>query len=766
MKTSSLVGAVSLAVASTGAYAAEPGADTRVLQEIVVTAQKRVQSLQDVPISLTVVGGDLIENNRITDLGDLSQYVPNLQTREGTEGSEIVMRGVGNSGGTNFGFQSPVGIFVDGLYHGRLNQARIAYLDVDRVEVMRGPQSTLFGMNTIVGAISVVSKTPTKTPEANVRVLFDPQYRNAQVTGAVSGPLSDTLTARLAASFTQEDGYVYNTLLDKPQGGSDDQSARLTLQWEPSEALTVTGRFEYGTRNSDGMNWRSLTPPSNAADLARMLAIDPDAEFSYRSLNTSQDDHRARVRSIDTSMTVDYDLNGFTLTSISGYSRFSRKDRIGFSVSPIDVGGIRGQEMFDQYSQELRIAAPTTGRLEYIAGVYYQKSDQTYLRPADFILGNFIPALAALPSASLQTFAQDFFQEFKAAAVFGQATWKFTDAFRVTVGARYSDEKQKAHSFLDWLRPGTTGQANALTPGTPAYANADFVFNTLFGNVAHTNRGSSSDSGFLPEAKLQWEPSSTTMFYASYGKGKKSGGFNDRDSKNLNWQFGPEKSTNYELGTKLKLAGGAALLNVSLFQTKFENMQLSYFSLPQLLFIVENAAKATSQGIEADAVWRMTDHFTVNLSAAWLQKAQFDEFVSRCVPAPTVPSCVASAQSPTGGYQRNDGFDLNAPRKTASLGLEWSGSISDHVRVDARVDANYRDGSQDRLNNSLPVSGATFVNGRVGFTMDNGWSFGIVGQNLTDKRWVGGWTGSLWPGMYLGSVSAPRNFAIEVGYRL
>ena len=496
-----------------------------------------------------------------------------------------------------------------------------------------------------------------------------------------------------------------------------------------------------------------------------MLAIDPRAEFSFKSLNTSQDQHDQRISSLDASVTVDYDFNGHTLTSITGYSKFAKNDFNGFSVTPVSVGQIRGEEDYKQYSQELRIASPTSGRLEYIAGLYYQTSDQAYLRPADFILGNFIPALAALPSAGLQTFAQDFFQDFKTYAIFGQATFKMTDSFRVTAGARYYKEDQDARSFLDWLVPGTTGQANALKKGTPAYANADFVFNTLFGNVAHTNKGSASDDGFLPEVKLQWDPSSQAMFYASYGKGKKSGGFNDRDSRNINWQFGPEKSTNYEVGTKLTLLDGSALLNMSLFQTKFENMQLSYFSLPQLLFIVENAAKATSQGIEADAVWRLSRGFAVNVSAAWLQKAKFDEFRSRCVPAATVPTCIATPASPTGGFQNNSGFDLNAPKTTASVGLEWNGQLNSSMSLNGRLDANYRSGSQDRLNNALPVESVTFVNGRVGLKMDNGWSIGLVGRNLTDKRHVGGWTGSLWPGMYLGSVSDPRNFSIEVTYR-
>lgn len=762
---SSVFGAVAMAVASAGLVAADSAGGSAVLEEIVVTAQKRVQSLQDVPISLTVLTGERIASNHITDLGEMSQYIPNLQTREGTEGAEIVLRGVGNSGGTNFGFQSPVGIFLDGIYHGRLNQGRIAYYDVERIEVMRGPQSTLFGMNTIVGAISVVSRRPTADPELQFGVLYDPEYNNTELTGVLSGPLSDTLNARFATRITQEDGYVYNTLFNKPHGGVDDQSARLTLAWNPSDALSVTTRIDYGKRFADGYNWRALTAPTTATDLSRMLAIDPRAEFSFKSLNTSQDQHDQRISSLDASVTVDYDFNGHTLTSITGYSKFAKNDFNGFSVTPVSVGQIRGEEDYEQYSQELRIASPTSGRLEYIAGLYYQTSDQAYLRPADFILGNFIPALAALPSAGLQTFAQDFFQDFKTYAIFGQATFKMTDSFRVTAGARYYKEDQDARSFLDWLVPGTTGQANALKKGTPAYANADFVFNTLFGNVAHTNKGSASDDGFLPEVKLQWDPSSQAMFYASYGKGKKSGGFNDRDSRNINWQFGPEKSTNYEVGTKLTLLDGSALLNMSLFQTKFENMQLSYFSLPQLLFIVENAAKATSQGIEADAVWRLSRGFAVNVSAAWLQKAKFDEFRSRCVPAATVPTCIATPASPTGGFQNNSGFDLNAPKTTASVGLEWNGQLNSSMSLNGRLDANYRSGSQDRLNNALPVESVTFVNGRVGLKMDNGWSIGLVGRNLTDKRHVGGWTGSLWPGMYLGSVSDPRNFSIEVTYR-
>lgn len=743
------------------AHSALAQTEELVLQEVTVTATKRTESLQDVPISVAVVDGALLSSYGIADLNEARQYIPNLQYQEGTEGASIVMRGFGNSGGTNFGFDSPVGTFVDGVYHGRLNQTRLAFMDLERIEVLRGPQSTLFGMNTVAGAISVISRQPTDSFEASFRAEYDPKYGNGELQGVISGPLTETVSARLAVMTTDEDGYLKNTFLDRDFGGFDDDAARLTLRWNPTDQLTVSTKLEYAKRFQNGVNAQALTPPSDPATLARMIAADPQAAFSPDDLDVSTGNFFRDIESKEAVVTVDYAFDSFTVTSLTAYSDFLEKSWLDLAYSPIPLGQTRAIEDFDQVSQELRIASSTPGRLSYLAGIYYQRSTLEHKRPLDFILGNYVPAFAGTPSGELQTYAGDFEQTYKTLAGFGQATLSITDALRVTAGARYSSERKNASSHYEWLVPGTTGTENALTPGTPEFAAADLVFNSVFRIVRHRDSGRYKENSFLPELKLQWDASDDINLYAGFGKGEKAGGFNDRDNRAINFSFDPETSTNYEIGTKMRLLGGAAQLDVAIFHTQFEDMQVSVFDLPNLVFIVDNAAQATTEGIELEGRWRLSQPLTLNAAFGWLHKARFDQFLVQCVAGPADPACLST---PDGDFRDDGGNDLNAPKYTGNVGLEYNHELSSGRSFTARGDVAYRSGSEDLVNRVGRVTSATFVNGLLGIQSERGWNYALVLKNITDERHVSTRSTSLFPGMFTGEVSPPRTVAVQVGY--
>ena len=755
------------AIANAQEVAAEGAgnADTGGVREIVVTAQKREERLHDVPISVAVVDQKLLNDYGLREIADVRQYVPNLQFEEGVEGASITLRGFGNTGGTNFGFDSPVGTFVDGVYHGRLNQARLPFFDVERIEVLRGPQSTLFGMNTVAGAISVISRAPTRALSGYANIEYDPTDRGIRGYGAVSGPLSSTVTARLAFDGTTQNGFLYNTLLDRHYGGNDQYGARALFRWTPINTLTVDAKFEIARRHQDGINQRALSPPSDPATLARMLAIDSEAAFSPTSSKVSQNRSFDDNRSKEAVLTARYDLPRLSLTSVTAYSQFDERSMLGqLAFSPIQVAATRGFENFHQLSQEFRVASTGSNTIDYLAGVFYQRSTLANSRPLDFYLANYLPAFEGTASGNKQTYLSTFNQTYTTRAAFAQLTWRITDTLKLIGGARYGNERKKARSYFDWLRPGGSTPADALTPGTQAFADANFVFHDLFQIERHRDSGRYHDTSFLPEAKLQWQPGPDINIYASYGKGEKAGGFNDRDNRAVNFDFGPEHSINYEVGAKTRLFGGAADINIALFRTEFKDTQISVFDLTNLVFIVDNAAEALSQGIEIDGRARLTRAFSVDFALGYLQKAKFQTFFVQCVPGPTDPRC----QPTTGGLGVRDdgGQPLNSPKFTASGGLDYQRTFASGLRLSARVDLSYRGRSNDVINGVGPIDPLFLVDSRLGFQLTNGLSIAGVVKNVTNRRQVLVRATSLFPGMFNGEVSRPRTVLIQLGYAL
>ena len=746
------------ALAAAAQQSDEPKAEP-LTESITVTAQKREEKLQDVPVSVEVIPGRKLDDFGLFDMLDLSASIPNYTIQEGTESTAITMRGIGNAGGTNFGFESSVGTFLDGVYHGRDNQARMPLFDVQRVEVLRGPQSTLFGMNTVAGAISLVSRAPSTTFEGGVELSYDPRYDSNAATATIGGPLTSTLSGRLALLRTRNDGYFYNTDLHRDVNGFDDDAARLTLQWKPAPRWTATGKIEQSKRLQNGNGTQVIVPPSDPEIIARELAIDPRATFAA-DLKVSQGNEFRDLHANDSVLTVDYAFDRLSITSISAYSRFNGRTRLDVDMSPIDVSWLREHERFSQRSEELRATSDTGRAIEYIGGVYYQSSDLTHDRLLDFALGQFIPAFAGTPGADMQTYAGNFAQSYRTAAAFGQVTWNASDRLRITAGARDNHERKHANSYFDWMVPGTTDPHNALDPASPEFAAANFVFHDVFRIVRHTANGTYAHDSWLPDLKVQWIPSRRLMLYASRTEGEKSGGFSDRDNRNTNFSFDPEQSANYELGAKSASAIG--MLDVTLFRTEFRNMQVSVFDLPNLVFIVDNAARALSQGIELDGQWRASRGVTLDTSIGWMQTAKFLEFLVPCVAGPSDPECIAR----TGGDVRDDGgHDLDVPHFSGTAGIAWHGALSSALELQAGAKVSHRGAAIDSVNRSGRLDAATFVNARIGVASHNGWSLSVAGTNLTDKRWIASRNAALFAGSEFGVVRRPRTISIHTGFR-
>ena len=369
------------------------------LEEVVVTAQKREQRLQDVPLSVNTIDGDKIVDAAFGEIEDLQILVPNLTMTETGIGTQISIRGIGS--GINQGFEQSVGMFVDGVYHGRAQLARAPLLDMERIEVLRGPQSILFGKNAIAGAVSMTTAKPTFEPEASITAFYEPDDSAVEFRGHVSGPFSDTLAGRLAFLVTENDGYFENTTLGRGEPEETERVVRGTLRFEPTADFSATGMFELGQFDAAGRFLEVVNPVERPDGIpyATVLA-NPDFHDAGTVLETEQDFRRQSNGDVSENtvrkgiLTLEYAFeSGHRLTSVTGYNSYSYNEFCDCDFTGAVIFDADTDEDFDQVSQELRIASPTGGTFEYLAGAYFQRST------LDFSDSINVPENSLLPDA-------------------------------------------------------------------------------------------------------------------------------------------------------------------------------------------------------------------------------------------------------------------------------------------------------------------------------------------------------------------------------
>jgi iron complex outermembrane receptor protein len=412
------------------------------LEEVVVTAQKRTESLQDVPISVTAISGDLIQDASIRSLSELGAYVPNFSVAENPVNTIITMRGI--SIGANQSFEQSVGLFLDGVYLGRSRQSRIGLFDLEQVEVLRGPQGILFGKNTLAGAINVRSAAPVVGEGMSGRVAASFETDNGEYfEGHVSGSVGENVAMRLSIMDRSVDGYLDNTAptaayTDSPT--TDETIARIGLQWEPSESTSVGARYTYGDykrigsnsvvtqlsptfvdSTGDGVRNQPYVPSSNLLMYGVMGAVYPtfqptisDQEVFYDGLSVGGTEGLnggngpERLASTDTenhefSLNIEHEFgNGLTLTSVTGYSKYEYVDGMDADFLPIEFIGRSDDSEFDQFSQEIRLASDLDSRFSWIVGGNYiestQEIDRMVVSDGTFGVPGVVQAITGVPT--------------------------------------------------------------------------------------------------------------------------------------------------------------------------------------------------------------------------------------------------------------------------------------------------------------------------------------------------------------------------------
>lgn len=762
------------------------------LQEILVTAQKREESLADVPISVNVVSAEVIENNNINKIADIVQYVPNMTMTETGVSTQMYVRGIGS--GNNQGFEQSVGQYVDGIYYGRQQLIRAPFFDLARAEVLRGPQSTLFGKNSIAGALNLTTARPTDETEIAISGLYEFESNQTEINGVFSGALSDDFRARLAFRTYTEDGYMNNTFRNTNEAERDESSVRFSFEWDASPNLTVALKAETNTFDADGRQIEIVQDsPAPAGPFAGLnfAAITAgvlgqpamESNFDYNRQANANEYSNSDLDNL--TLNLDYDLNGMTLSSVTGFVQYEFDERCDCDYTPSSVFEVALQEDYDQFSQEIRLSSEIGGVVDWVGGLYFQSSEMDSIEEIDIPTNTILGSLAALnPALALManlpgTQARRLnAHESDLWAVFAQGTWNVSDEVRLTLGARFTNEDKDATRRIDINDLAT--RAVTANPLAPIAYNEFFALHSVqtagytavssgVTSPGHNLVGSLSEDAFTPMINVQWDAFDNTMLYASYTEGYKAGGFDARANNPFSFQFQEEEAQSIELGSKSLLANGRFEINAALFFTDYDDLQVSQFD-GALGFNVGNANKTEIMGLELDGRYAASDNFTIGYAYSYLD-FEFKDFNNgNCYNGQTPNGAVVNG-IPLCNFTGLSG--QYTPENNVSLFFDYSYNLSSDIELFANLNLNYTSSQNihDNLDPQYVIDSRTNVNLRIGAQNDN-WRVSIIGKNLSNEdilTYAGNapTSASLFgTNTFYGFVGRPRQIALEVAYRL
>ncbi len=711
--------ALTMVPAYTQAADSDKKEDGSELEEVLVTAQRRAQDLQDVAIAITALGGDEIRASDIHNGTEIAARVPGMQYAEFAPGQALfAIRGV-TSADDGAGMDNSVALFLDDVYIGRAASINFDLVDLERIEVLRGPQGTLYGKNAIGGAINIITQKPDDTFHAKVELTAGSEG-TFNVNAALNGPLGENLAGKLVVSSRKHDGYVRNIILDKDQQDEDTQTIRGQLRWD-NDQTDITLSADSMKEDREDMGRRPIADNSAPA-----LAIFASVGGDFRHVAAPIDGYSERSGG-GFSINANHETDAGTLSVVAAV-RDAETDWEMASVGIPLIGGAGDvmdeiHEDIDQTQLEIRWAGDIGENITYVSGFFYlnEQTDRIEHFRVD------------IPGAG--TVAQDNADqnnETDSWALFGQLTWQINDQWAVDLGARYTEEEKETHS--DMVSGG-------------------------FGIIGETfvADASGSWSDLSPKVAVTFQPSDELTLYGSIAEGFKSGGFQGAPSslENATTPVDPETAINYEFGIKSILADNSLRLNAAIFYTDYTDLQIVRFGPPLDApeefggFTTSNAADAELQGIELDFVWLVSEQFTISGNYAYLD-TEFKDFIfyDRSNVAIDL-SGQELRQAPGSSY--NFVFDYEQP-------LEFGGTLA--YRLDFRhMDESFNDVIDERVINGEH----DLVDARVALlSADESWEVALWGKNLTDEEYI---THAYTVGpAVVGIGNAPRTFGLTFSY--
>ena len=703
-----------IALATYGANAIAQG----VLEEVIVTAQKRAENIQEVPISITAFSGEFLEENGIQRVSQVAHITPNFSIAGSTQpsNSRIQIRGIGAAG--NNAIEPSVGVFIDGVYYPRPGSTIGLLKDISSFEVLRGPQGTLFGRNTVAGAMNITTRNPSQETEGAIELGYG-AYDLYEVGGSFNAALSDSVAGRIAFMYADRDGYGDNLLTGEEYGARDDLVVRGKLQFEVSDQLSVLVTADHAKINAEGIGSEVLNATSNPVFEARNAALygaSPvtDDSYDWKVNQVVNDDHEDEQSGV--SVDINYEFaNGTQLRSITA----ARTWEATYTDGDVNIARelVPGTTDYDNetLSQELQLTSPGGETVDWLAGVYYYEEEYDIDLVRDAGEAFCAPTIAAIagpqfgaiclagPQEGATTNA--FTQELESLAVFGQATWNVNDALSTTLGLRWTDDEKDG----DYV-----AVVNNLAAGL-------FAANE---NAVGMERNDSKTTWF---GNVSWNASDDLMLFATASTAYKSGGFNSQSGGSVPLGdrriFSPEETTNYELGVKSTLLDGTMTANATLYRMDIDDFQDRAFD--GLSFVVLNAGEVRQQGIEVDINWVPIEPLRIVAGMGYLDS----EYLS----FRTAPGLPGGPPQDLTGERRNF-----SPEWQTSLTADWTQPLGNGLQWFVGTSWSWLDeqnvGTSSNNDPQAMQDAYSIVNARLGLRSAAGdWEIALFGNNLTEE---------------------------------
>ena len=710
---------------STGDAAVAGVGNANQVADVIVTAQRREQNLQEVPASVTAFDSSNLQAQAVQNLTDLNSKVPNVvlaPVGAYPYASAFFIRGLGFAD-VESTFEPAVGVEMNGVYLARNSGALQDFFDIDSVEILRGPQGTLYGRNTIGGVVSVRTKRPGDTFGGEVLATFGDRGR-AEARVAIESPLNDIFAVRASMMYKNYNGYNYDATTGKKVGNNEVWSGRVTLVAKPTDNLEATLIGDFDRERGSGAAFRNASQPGNV-----YYNFSPDTGTPTPVVPAGNSDPRnpyvvygntplfANLDTWGLTFDVEYNLGGAKLTAITGYREFKDRVQSDYDASALNFFAALRDQRHEQFSQEVRIASSGKNKLDYVLGAYFMHQSYNITNTQSGIIygGLSVPQIAS--------------QSNSAYAAFGQLDYHVTDALTLTAGGRYSYETKRF-----------TNQ--------PLFYPTSMTYNDNWGN-------------FSPKLGVSYQLDPNVLAYFTWSKGFRSGGFNGRAASFTSaGPYNAETVSSFEGGLKTELFDKRVRFNLAGFSSTYSNMQVGTQGLTEAGVyesIVTNAAKARIDGVEAEVQWVLGGGFRLNANGSWLHARYIDNFTDLTSDGINNPT---------------DNKDLPlayAPKWSGSAGVFYDHQIS-FGRLSGSVNAVYMDdiytssGVINRTSNVQVRPANVLVDATLGVQADSGWRIGVWVKNALDKTVINN-TFGLGPLGFLRIYSPPRTFGVDLGYK-
>jgi iron complex outermembrane receptor protein len=775
-------------VAAPAVYAADEAGQqaSDSLENIIVTARRREEQVQDVPLAISVVNAAALESTGTFNIGKLSQLQPAIQFYSSNpRNSATTIRGLGAPFGlTNDGIEQGVGIYIDQVYYARSATATFDFLDVEQIEVLRGPQGTLYGKNTTAGAINVSSRKPSFTSEGRGELTYG-NLGFVQGKGSISGPLSETIAVRLGTSFTQRDGTIYNVNTRRDTNEQDNLGFKGQLLWKPSNTLDVTLTADFTHADPYGFGTVYVREGSTQRPLNRQYASLSAASGNYAPPSRDPFD---RLTDIDAELSaeqyfgggsalVEWDIGPGTLTSVSAYRKWDwhpKNDR-DFIGLPITTKSMNPSEQ-RQWSQELRYAAAGE-RIDYVVGVYgfHQTIDTDGIQEQGPLASRWLLSGANANDPSILnglSSSNDIGLRNTSVAAFGQFTWHVTDDFRIQPGLRVNYDKKDGR-YIATVTNATNTPLTAAQLGVLAPQNYEPEF---------------SDTNVSGDLTFSYAITDDVLGYVTYARTFKSGGINlsglPLDAQNQPITavetVEPETVNHYEAGLKTQLFDRTATLNVAAFWTQIKDYQATVTNSQANVIrgYLANADEVQVRGVEVDFSIRPTETLNLYLNSAFLDH-EYKKFEDAPCPPELSGGTAATAANPPSAPGTPGGFSppfCNISGQWLPGISEWSfsGGLDYSVPIVALgsngaffvgVDGSYRSKFSSNPSRSIytDIDGYALAHLRTGIRGFNGWEVYAWTRNAFDEEYfdyLATQSGST--GLVIGQPGDPRTYGITL----